>query len=300
MSLIEKAIEKMRADSSAAAPRNVSTSRPVAAAAPKVEVTPVEPPATPVIHTVRSLPDRAALRSLAYFPESGSESRFANYYRTIKRPVLDRAFAPEAAPEARLVLLSSALPGDGKTFNSLNLALSLARERDTGVLLVDADVPKPKISNLLGVGSERGLQDAIVHESLDPETLVMRTDVAGLELLPSGAPMDNASELLASARMKQICARLCSANPRRIVLFDAPPLLMSSEARALLPLAGQVLLVVRAGKTPRGAVKEVLELLDEERLTGLILNDGFGGLSDSYYYGYASYDSENNKKSSAE
>jgi protein-tyrosine kinase len=129
---------------------------------------------------------------------------------------------------------------------------------------------------------------------------VVRTDVPGLELLPSGAPIDNASELLASARMKQICARLCSANPRRIVLFDAPPLLVSSEARALLPLPGQILLVVRAGQTPRRAVRDVLELLDEERLTGLILNDGYGGLSDSYYHGYASYDSENNKKSSAE
>jgi protein-tyrosine kinase len=303
MSLIEKAIEKMRADSGAPVPRGVATARPLSAASrvdapvPAVLADPVPQPA----HSGKKIVlDRNALRGVAYFPEAGSESRFANYYRQIKRPILHRAFAPGAPGDARLVMLSSALPSDGKTFNSLNLALSMARERDTSVLLVDADVPKPKISNVLGIAGERGLLDAVVNETLDPESLVIRTDIRGLELLASGTPADNASELLTSARMKQIGARLLSSNPRRIVLFDAPPLLVSSEARALLTLPGQIVLVVRAGKTPRRAVQDALDLVEEEKLTGLILNDGYGGLSDSYYNGYASYDSENNKKTSAE
>jgi len=297
MSLIEKAIEKLRADGGLQqGPRPLTRQHSTPA---RVEVVPnaEAPPAAPA---KKISIDRGALRSAAYFPEAGSESRFANYYRQIKGPILQRAFAPGAATDLRVVLVSSALPGDGKSFNSINLALSLARERDSSVLLVDADIPKPRISHILGIEGERGLMDAVANESLDPESLVLRTDIQGLEILASGTPTDNASELLSSSRMKQIAARLCGANPRRIVLFDAPPLLVSSEARALLTLPGQVVLVARASKTPRRAVREALELVEEDRLTGVILNEGSGSLGDNYYYGYASYDSENNKKTSSE
>jgi receptor protein-tyrosine kinase len=119
----------------------------------------------------------------------------------------------------------------------------------------------------------------------------MHTDVPGLEVLPGGTPVEQASELLTSARMKQVVLRLATASPRRIVLFDAPPLLLSSEARSLLTVPGQVLLVVRAGKTPTRAVRDAVDLIDEQKLTGLILNEGHGGLNDSYY-GYESYGSE--------
>ena len=293
MSLIEKAIEKLRADAAMQqGPRPVS--RPLGAPA-RVEVV-AGSEAPPPVTTRKISIDREALRGAAYFPEAGTESRFANYYRQIKAPVLQRAFAPGATPEQRVVLVSSALPGDGKTFNSINLALSLARERDSSVLLVDADVPKPRVSNILGIEGERGLLDALVNETLDPESLVLRTDVPGLELLPSGTRTDNASELLTSARMRQISARLCSSNARRIVLFDAPPLLVSSEARALLLVPGQILLVVRAFKTPRRAVRDALGLIEEDRLTGVILNEGSADLGANYYYDYASYDSEEPKK----
>lgn len=297
MSLIEKAIEKMRATESAPT-RTRSVPRPVSAATrgePSTEPQAEASAAAPVLPRAKTLHiNRAALRAAEYFPEEGCESRFANYYRQIKRPLLQRAFASDESADARLVLLTSALPGDGKSFTSINLAFSMARERDSTVLLVDADVPKPNISRVLGMQEERGLLDAVLDETLDPESLIMGTNLPGLEVLPSGTPVEQASELLTSARMMQIVMRLC-ANPRRIVLFDAPPLLLSSEARALMSLPGQVVLVVRAGKTPREAVRDALQLIDEQKLTGLILNEGSAGLSDGYYgygYGYGNYGSE--------
>lgn len=286
MSLIEKAIEKLRANEAVAPARVGSVARPVGAPS-RVEF--ASEPATarrPALASRIVTVDRAALRAAEYYPQVGCETRFANYYRQIKRPILEKAFTPGEPPESRLVLLTSALPGDGKTFTSINLAFSMARERDSSVLLIDADIPKPNVSRILGLQSDSGILDALVDETLDPDSLVLRTDVPGLEVLPSGAPVENASELLTSARMKQIALRLCSANPRRLVLLDAPPLLLSSEARALLTVPGQVVLVVRAGKTPRHAVRDAVDLVEEDRLTGLVLNEGRGGLSDGYYYGY--------------
>jgi protein-tyrosine kinase len=287
VSLIEKTIEKMRATEAA----TISGSRGRAgvarapSAVPTIEVTTVEaaPAATPAAARKLLAVDRAALREAEYFPEAGCETRFANYYRQIKRPILQKAFAPGEPLESRLVMLTSALPGDGKTFTSINLAFSLARERDSCVVLVDADVPKPNVSRILGMQREPGMLDALVDETLDVDSLVLRTDIPGLELLPSGAPVEHASELLTSARMKEIALRLCSANPQRVVLFDAPPLLLSSEARSLLSIPGQVVLVVRAGTTPKGAVRDAVDLVPEEKLTGVVLNEGHGGLKHGDY-----------------
>ena len=290
MSLIEKAIEMMRAnDAAVPASRARSTARSSSDPA-RLEVAP-EPVVAPTVSIpVRKLlaVDRAALRAADYFPDAGCASRFANYYRQIKRPIVRKAFGPGEPVESRLVMVTSALPGDGKTFTSINLALSMARERDSSVLLVDADVPKPNVSKILRMQGEQGILDALVDETLDPDSLVLRTDIPGLEVLASGTPVENASELLSSARMKQIGLRLCNASPRRVVLFDAPPLLVSSEARALLSFPGQIVLVVRAGKTPKGAVRDAVDLIDEEKLTGLVLNEGHGGLNDGYY-GYENY-----------
>lgn len=295
MSLIEKAIEKMRAaDAGVSASRGRSVARPVVAAA-RIEVAPdVVEPARVCVPTKQITVDRVALRAAEYAPEEGCETRFANYYRHIKRPILERAFAAGQDAQWRVVLLTSALSGDGKTFTSINLALSMARERDSSVLLIDGDVPKPNISRIMGIQDEPGLMDAAVNETLDPESLVLRTDIPGLEVLSAGTPVENASELLTSARTRDVILALCANNPRRIVLLDAPPLLLSSEARSLLALPGQVVVVVRAGRTPRGAVREAMELVDENKLTGLILNEGRGRVNDGYY-GYDYYGSGDNK-----
>lgn len=270
MSIIESAIERLRRTPSGA---------PAAAARE----------GGPVVSQRRIRIDVDSLRARGEIPEAGQEGRFADYYREIKRPLIQKALAAEAPPECRLILVSSALPGEGKTFTALNLALSIARERDVSVLLVDADTPKRHLSHTFGIQEERGLLDALANEALDVESLVLGSDIKGLELLPAGKAAEGAaSELIASARMAQVAARLTARHPRRLVLFDSAPLLVSSEARALKQLPGQILLVARAGRTPRQALFAALGLIDEGKLHGLVLNDAYEAGGDGYsdYYGY--------------
>jgi exopolysaccharide/PEP-CTERM locus tyrosine autokinase len=234
--------------------------------------------------------DRMRLRGAGFVPDENQERRFADQYRRIKRPILMQVQVLTAAhaPGARFVLMASALPGDGKTFTSINLALSIARERDVSVLIMDADVAKPHISRIFGIDQEPGLLDALADDEIDIESLVLPTDVPGLSMLSAGRHHEAATELLASARMGQVITRLTARDPRRIVLLDSPPLLLSSESRALVQIAGQVVLVVRAGGTPRRAVQEAIGYIGEGKPLGLILNQSLLALSEGYY-GYGSY-----------
>jgi Mrp family chromosome partitioning ATPase len=197
-----------------------------------------------------------------------------------------------------MVLVTSALPGEGKTFTSLNLALSVARERDVSVLLVDADLPKGHLSRTFGLQGTPGLLDALADEAIDAESLVIGTDIKGLEILPAGNAVEGTAELVASARMCQIATRLLARHPRRLVLFDSAPLLPSSEARALMQIPGRILMVTRAGTTPRHALLDALALIDKTKLHGLVLNDAHAGSSDGYYthYGYAGYGAPEGKR----
>jgi protein-tyrosine kinase len=286
VSLIESALEKLRRVGEPGHDKSLAVARAANAPASAPKAAPVVvPPAREYIHR-RIAIDTKALRSAGYLPDVGLERRFADHYRQIKRPLIDKAFSGGA--EMRLIVISSALPGDGKTFTTINLALSMARERDVSVLLVDADAPKARTSEVLGLRRERGLLDALVDESLDVESLIVQTDVRGLELLPAGKLIESAPELIASARMDQIAARLSARNPRQIILFDSAPLLVSSEARTLLRVPGQVVLVVRVGVTPRQAAIDALAHIDKKKLQGLILNQAtfskVGG-----YYGYPTY-----------
>lgn len=230
------------------------------------------------------------LRAQGELPEAGLERRFADYYREIKRPLVQEMLAGEVRADSRIVLVTSALPGEGKTFTALNLALSIARERDVSVLLVDADLPKGHLSRTFGLQGEPGLLDALADESMDVDSLVVGTDIKGLEILPAGKPMEGAAELIASARMAQIATRL-ARHPRRLVLLDSPPLLASSEARALKQIPGQILIVTRAGMTPRQALLDAIALIDKTKLHGLVLNDAHASDGDGYYshYGYSGY-----------
>ncbi len=241
--------------------------------------------------TRRLLIDTESLRAMGYLPEESQDRRFADQFRQIKRPLIDKALALKPSTQARdprLIMVTSALPGDGKTFTSINLALSLARERDVSVLLIDADAPKPHVSAIFGVQKERGLLDALVNEGIKLDSLVLPTNVRGLSILPAGTSAEGISELLSSNRMLQLMKALTVQNPRRILLLDSAPLLITSEGRSLMKIAGQVLLVVRAGMTPAHAVQEAAALLAEEQAGGIVLNDAPLGPV-SRYYGYGKY-----------
>jgi len=237
------------------------------------------------------------LREMGYLPEEGEERRFADYYRAIKRPLIQKAFAPNAGADLRLILVTSALPGEGKTFTSLNLALSMARERDISVLLVDGDFPKAEVGRALGVQNEPGILDALADETRDVDSLVLHTDVRGLEVLPAGTLADGAAELIASGRMTKILAWLTARHPRRLMVWDSAPLLITSEGRALAQLPSQLVLVARCGHTPRQALLDALGQIDKNKLSGLVLNDGRVTGGEGYYYGYSSYGSRGNETS---
>jgi protein-tyrosine kinase len=288
MKIVESATAKLRALGITAVNPAVTEGEVVGvvdqvAQAPLPDVPPVDPSRYIKI-------DRLRLRAAGFLPDETQERRFADQYRRIKRPILMHVQTLTAArsPAARLILMASALPGDGKTFTSINLALSMARERDISVLVMDADVAKPHISRIFGVDREPGLLNALADDSIDVESLVLPTDVDGLSMLPAGPYHESATELLASERMNEVLTRITARDPRRIVLLDSPPLLLSSESRALVEIAGQVVLVVRAGGTPRRALEEAIGYIGEDKPLGLVLNQSEMALSEGYY-GYGTY-----------
>ena len=233
--------------------------------------------------------DRGTLRAAGLIPEECAERYLADQYRRIKRPILEKVQALRSAhaPGAQLFMIAGALPGDGKTFTSINLALSIARERDFTVLLVDADVAKTHITHVFGVANEPGLLDALLDEAVDVESLIWPTDVPGFSILPAGRKHEAATELLSSARMRTLAAHLTERDPTRVVLFDSAPLLLSSEARAVANVVAQIVLVVHAGVTPQNAVRDAIGHIPADKLTGLVLNQSTAtAMDDGYGYGY--------------
>jgi len=285
MSLVEQAIARMRNQARATAPKKLdAVSKPVA---PPLIVDQVPDPASRPAK--RMTLNMEALRARGYLPEAARDQQFADHYRRIKRPLVEKAMSEVAAiGEPRVIMVTSALPGDGKTFTSINLALSMALERDISVLLVDCDVAKRHVSDIVGMKEESGLLDALVDESVDVDSLVIQTNLSGLSILPAGRRVEAATEHLSSNRMRQIIANLCSHNPRRILLLDSPPLLITNEGRTLVKVAGQIVLVIRAGHTPRHAVQDAMGLFDAQQTGGIILNQVEASPIEGYY-GYGSY-----------
>ncbi|HEY8549717.1 MAG TPA: hypothetical protein VIL35_07175 [Vicinamibacterales bacterium] len=235
----------------------------------------------------RIVVDTAQLRANGLLAPDSEERLLAEQYRAIKRPLLRNAepFSDAPLPNANLVMVASALAGEGKTFTCVNLCLSIARERDWSVVLADADCSKPHLTRLFGAENEPGLTDLLRDTSLTFESVVMPTDVPGLSLLPSGTRDPHAAELIASKRMDEVCAQL-AAEAGRMIVFDSSPLLLTTEAMSLASKVGQIVVVVRANHTPRAAVLAALEKLDTEKAIGCVLNQSWGGIEAGAGYGY--------------
>jgi protein-tyrosine kinase len=282
MSLVEQAIARLRNQQAGASPAPGHSAKAAA-------TTFSEPLGEPTNLASRLTIDFNRLRAEGYLPEREKERQFADEYRRIKSPLIEKALSGNAAGgEPRIIMVASAVPGDGKTFTSINLAFSMAMERDISVLLVDSDVAKHHITEIFGLRERKGLLDALTDESVDFEALVVPTTSRGFSILPAGRHVDGTAELVNSNRMRQIVTSLCARNPRRILLLDSPPLLITNEGRALVKIAGQVVLVVRAGETPRHAVQAAIGMFDEKQAGGLILNQVKVGLTEGYY-GYGAY-----------
>lgn len=236
--------------------------------------------------------DRDKLREAGFIVPDGPVTGISEEFRIIKRQLL---LASNGGPKnARLVhgeriLICSAHPNEGKTFCAMNLALSIAAEKDNEVLLVDADFAKPSILSSFGLEGNKGLMDALADPQLAVEDCVIQTDIPGLAVLPAGDQTNQDTEYLASARTEQVLNRLTQNNPARIVIFDSPPALSASPASVLASHVGQVLMIVKADETTETALKDALSLLASCDNIQLLLNGtkfSPTGRRFGSYYGY--------------
>jgi exopolysaccharide/PEP-CTERM locus tyrosine autokinase len=277
----------------------VAEPQPVAEEAPehKPAAAPVEPvePATVVPQAaskVRAQIDRAALRAANYIDPDGPVTGLSEEFRIVKRQLLLAARGGkglEAIEHGERILICSANPNEGKTFCAVNLALSMATEKDNRVLLVDADFAKPSVLARLGIEGGRGLMDALANPDIDVEDLVIETDIAGLSVLPAGAQTNQDTEYLAAARSAAVLDALTRHDPSRIIIFDSPPALAASPASVLALHVGQAVMVVHADVTTDSALRDALSLLSGCEHIQLLLNrTKFSptGRKFGNYYGY--------------
>jgi receptor protein-tyrosine kinase len=243
--------------------------------------------------------DLERLRAAGYITADNATSPIATEYRVIKRPLLDNIRGRGAAEvaHARVIMVTSALPGEGKTFTSVNLAMSIALELDSRVLLVDADVTRPSVMAQLGLRESRGLMDALIDPNADLSAMLLRTNVEKLSLLPAGSADARSTELLASDSMARFVGELAGRYRDRILLFDAPPLLATTEARVLAKHMGQIVVVVEADRTTHGALRDALETVRGCPVVATLLNKAtrsdLGTYASAYYgygYGYGATD----------
>lgn len=277
MSIVEKAVDKLK------------TTRP--GAVPAIEPEPFPRPAqTPPLEDVAhakprpvSSPSRAlepahidfdVLRKAGMYPSEENSAHIADQYRRIKRPLLANITGRGSTrvDNGQCIMVASSIPGEGKTFTSFNLALSLALERDSSVLLIDGDVAKSDMTRILKLDQRPGLLDILVNDRIRLEQVLVPSDVPRLTILPSGQWNSLATELLASKRMEHLLYDITRGMPNCVVVFDSPPLLATSEAQVLAAAMGQIIVVVAAGSTPQHTVKAGLETLDPDKSINLVLN----------------------------
>ena len=234
--------------------------------------------------------DLNRMRDLGMVTAAGGRTRLLEDFRVIKRPLLQRAFAErkESDKPGNLIMVTSSLPGEGKTYCAINLAMSIAMELDHTVLLVDADVARPSVLRSLGLPAHRGLMDILLDDKVDMGDVMLRTNVDTLTILPAGTSTPRATELLASSSMTALVDEIANRYRDRIVIFDSPPLLLTSESRVLASHMGQIVLVVEAQTTTQHAVQEALRQLGSNQNVNLIYNKTreFPGIEETYDYHY--------------
>ncbi len=236
--------------------------------------------------------DLNRLRARGLLSSDDERGHMAEEYRMIKRPLLANAFGPNPVRKGNLIMVTSSLPGEGKSFSAINLAISIAMELDRTVLLVDADVAKPRLPEYLGFQAEHGLLDVLRQDVRDLSGVIYRTNIDKLSILPAGRSQARATELLASDAMDRLISDLANRYSDRLVLFDSPPLLVTSESSVLASHMGQIVMVVESEKTPKSALREALSRLGETGgVVGLLLNKSAVPNAGNYYgyYGYGAY-----------
>jgi protein-tyrosine kinase len=276
---------------------------PVVAATPVAAAAVAAPVASTQFRTAPAAPappqgerfakiDRARLRASNMIDPDGPVTGLSEEFRIVKRQLLLAARGGKGLDpidRGERILICSAHPNEGKTFCAINLALSMASEKDNRVLLVDADFAKPSVLARLGIASSPGLMDALANPDVDVEDYVIATDVPNLSILPAGAQTNQDTEYLAASRAEAVLNKLTEHDPARIVIFDSPPALAASPASVLALQVGQTVVVVHADVTTDSALRDALSLLSGCEHIQLMLNKtkfSPTGRKFGSYYGY--------------
>ena len=217
--------------------------------------------------------DTAALEAAGMLDASRARTRMLEEFRLLQRQVLQTAFGDGAVPGfSNLLMVTSARPGEGKSFTSLNLAGSIARQADNFVLLIDADSKWDSICHALGLGKAEGLLDLVANPTLDAGPLIVRTPIHRLSILPVGRERDRCAELFPSKEMVRLVQSIGRRYPDRLIILDAPPCLSTTDPAVLAPVVGQILFVVEANRTQRDEVEASLDLIQACPTISLMLN----------------------------
>jgi exopolysaccharide/PEP-CTERM locus tyrosine autokinase len=285
-SLIEQAAQRLEQLRQAGA---VVPAAPVAATAAALEPMPAPAEVEAAVPLSRRVEiDLNVLAAAGIVSPNAPRSQIADQFRVVKRPLISNALGKSAAPIANgnLIMITSALPGEGKTFTAINLAMSIATELDCTVMLVDADVARPSVMSVLGLPAGPGLLDLVLDDSINVAPMLLRTNIEKLTILPSGTPHARATELLASEAMIRLLDDMARRYPDRIIIFDSPPLLATTESRVLASHMGQIVLVVQAEKTLQAEVKQALATIEACPVKLMLLNQARVASDGAYGYGY--------------
>lgn len=260
-------------DSAAQPIRDLEEQRPAARESSRVEI------------AFEQLAQRGILSPL------GEKTRTAEEFRMVKRRVLAGAFGRDGQQLERgnLVMVTSAKPREGKTFTAMNLAISIALEKDVHVLLVDADLVRPTVLRNFGITAERGLVELLEDPQMQVSEVMLRTNIDKLTLLPAGSFHHMAPELLASERMRALMDELATRYSDRIIIFDSPPLLATSEPTVLARQVGQIIFVVEAERTSEVGVRTALGLIADCPEVAMVLNKSRSVLGTHSFGSYYSY-----------
>ena len=184
--------------------------------------------------------------------------------------------------DGHAIAITSAGAGEGKTLTAINLAIVLARDVNSWVFLVDLDLQRPQMATYLGMSFDKGLSDYLGGQA-SFDDIVYEIGVDRLAVIPNARPLEQSSELLGSPRMQELCRSLATEVPRRIVIFDMPPLLLSDDVIKFMPNVDGLLFVVAEGRTQRATLQQAREIMPEEKLIGIMLNRSAEREKSGYY-----------------
>jgi receptor protein-tyrosine kinase len=288
MNLIEEAAKRLRQLEAAGVVRTSHAPQDAPGAQPRLVAEPAKRPLEPRPVPARTL-DLARLQASGLITPALQQSKLLQEFRLIKRPLIQHALGRLAtqAPNRNLIMVTSALPHEGKTFVAVNLAMSLAMEVDCRVLLVDADVLAPSVPQVLRIEPAKVLMDVLTGTGIPLRETLLSTNVERLHLLLAGTPHSNAAEFLASEAMTRLLAELASRYPDRIVVFDSPPLLATTESRALATHMGQVIVAVEAQHTTHAELESALSTVESCPVVYTVLNKMPQSKAGSYHGSYA-------------